>query len=116
MASRQGLKTNRKEQGRRHKPRPSRDALNRLTWIRFLYTYTHAETGEATRFNGKPMKDSHKRAVYRWIHEGSSPSVWTADSFLVYYEMILEDYFVWCEDFGLEAWANGAPDWWDAID
>lgn len=113
MASRQGLQTRRKEAGKRHKPRPSRDALHREHWLAFIYTFMVQETGEPSRLNGKPVKQSHKRAIYRWAHENSSPSVWTADAFLVYYGMILEDYFVWAEDLGLEAWAHGAPDWWD---
>ena len=113
MASRQGLKPKRKEATPRHKPRPHRDALNRKSWLEFIASYIYGEPGQPTRFNGKRVKDSHKRAIYRWTHEGNSPSIWTADAFLVYYEMILEDYFVWCEDLGKEAWARGAPDWWN---
>ena len=114
MASRQGLQTRRKEARQRHKPRPNRDALNRLSWIEFISCYIQQEVGEVTRFNGQPLSDSHKRALYRWREEGSSPSVWTADAFVVKYGLILEDYFVWCEVLGKEAWAYGAPDWWDA--
>lgn len=113
MASRQGLKQKRKEAVPRHKPRPNRDAIHRLHWLEFLYNYIRQGDGDYTRFNGQPLTESHKRALYRWREENSSPSIWTADAFLTHYGMILEDYFVWCEDLGKKAWAYGAPDWWD---
>lgn len=114
MASRQGVKTIRREKAARHKPSPARDALNRAAWNVFCKAFIKQGEGDRTRLNGYPITEADKRALYRWRHEGAYPSIWTADKFLIRYGMILDDYFVWCEDLKVEAWANGVPDWWDS--
>jgi hypothetical protein len=93
------------------KSRPKRDSLNITMWLEFVTGYLN-ESEQATLFNGRPMKESHSRALYRWREEGSCPRFFSADSFLIDYELHINDFLDFCQERGESPWACGqAPEW-----
>lgn len=95
------------------RPAPRKDSVNRETWLRFLEVFIDT-SDDRVRFNGCKISDNHVRALYRWRHEGSTPTIWTVDEFLVAYNMSMADYEIWCFTEGRKLWPGETPEWWDA--
>lgn len=93
---------------------PRANDLCQRSWLRFLDSIKQENKGEPLRINGQLLSDTQRRALHRWEVEGCSPSVFTADRFLIALDLHLDSYFIYCASHGLTAWARGhAPSWHD---
>ena len=60
------------------------------------------------------MRENDSRALHRWRHERTQPTIWRADEFLTRYlgGGGLDQYFAYCERNRLWPWAaDRAPEW-----
>lgn len=90
------------------KRRPRQNDVCRSSWVDFLASPTVQSCS---------LSDSKQRAIRRWTKEGVTPSIWTADRFLIGIERHLDDFFFHCHAHGFQAWARGrAPDWHGELD
>jgi hypothetical protein len=93
---------------------PGKNDLNPKLWREFVESHTWRDRDgiEETRVNDRPMNEAHTRAHFRWLKEGSSCSVFTADRFLCAVGLHLDDFWVFCDEQGGSPWATGRePDW-----
>lgn len=99
---------------RSHYREPRENDLCQESWLRFLESHTQRAEHECLRLNGRRISDSERRALHRWERERATPSVFTADRFLIAIGLHLDDYFIYCSSHGLTAWARGvSPAWHD---
>lgn len=86
--------------------------LNREAWVRWLEM--------RLRVSEVPLTDSDVRSLYRWRHQGDSPTVFTADALLCRYRGalgLIYEFETYCEEQGISMWATGVtPAWWLAED
>jgi hypothetical protein len=92
------------------------DDLDIDSWSSFLRREVLSEPDEtngARLLNGRPIEASDQRALYRWLSERNRPSIWRADKLLIRYGAHIDEFFLYCEEHGLQPWASGqAPDWY----
>ena len=87
--------------------------LDAANWRVFLGQYLLLVAGQARRFNGRPIRsEADCRAVYRWLEEGVSPTLWCADRVLTKFGLHIDLYFGWCAIEGKSAWRLGKPPAW----
>lgn len=90
-----------------------RNDLAPAVWQEYVKTLLVRSEGEEVRVNGCSLTGTQTRALYRWLQEGTAPSVFSADAFLISVGLHLDDLFLWIEEHKLQAWACGLPpDWW----
>ena len=90
----------------------SRGTVSHQSWLQFLEAITRHDQGERL-INGCKVQESHKRALFRWEKEGSSPVWWKVDEFLCSYGLIWSDFEIYCFVEKLELWEKDPPDNWD---
>ena len=85
-------------------------AVNRESWLEYLQLYIRRDpdTGTMT-FNGLLMNDTAKRAVFRWINEGATPSWDSVDRFLCRFDLIWTDFEIFCFLEDRPLWKHGPP-------
>lgn len=94
--------------------------IDRTAFLAFVAEFEHVD---GTRlFNGRQISETRSRALHRWRVEGSSPDIWSVDTFLVHIGIHLDTFFDWCAKLEIDPWLFGEPDWhkeepdWKEID
>ena len=87
----------------------SRGTVCHESWLQFLKAITRHDEGERL-INGHKVRDSHKRALFRWEKEGSSPVWWKVDEFLCTYNLIWTDFEIYCFVEKLDLWEKDPPE------
>jgi hypothetical protein len=106
------MKVKKGEQKRRRRSPWRENQLTRTSWLAFLARFTHQPGSGPIEVNGHPLEDSARRALHRWKKEGTSPTIFGADHFLTRVGLHLDDYFAFCSEEGISAWARGVPPAW----
>ena len=87
----------------------SRGTVCHESWLQFLQAITRHNEGERL-INGHKVRESHKRALFRWEKEGSSPVWWKVDEFLCTYNLIWTDFEIYCFVEKLDLWEKDPPE------
>lgn len=105
------------------KPRTgtSYNDIDAVVWLAFLTSIERVEDGQRY-LNGYPITETMSRGLYRWRHEGTTPTLFVVDRYLVAIGLHLDEFFDWATERGLDPWLHGEPEWhraapdWDEID
>jgi hypothetical protein len=85
-------------------------AVHRESWLDYLQLYMRRDPDKGTMtFNGIPMSDTSKRAVFRWVREGATPTWDTVDRFLCRFDLIWTDFEIFCFLEKKPLWKHGPP-------
>jgi hypothetical protein len=84
--------------------------LNRQAFLRYLHSLI--VTGDSGReVDNRQLDDTRHRALYRWEVEGNTPDFFAADRWLSYFEIHIEEYFIFCCQENLDPWEQSEPSW-----
>jgi hypothetical protein len=90
---------------------PQHNLLNGTLFCEFVNVHLEKK-GRHYRLNKRPLSQTNIRRWFAWSREGTHPSFFGADEFLIPVGLHVDDFFYFCQKRGKSPWLKGeAPAW-----